>query len=701
MIKLAQKEYNYYVQGLSCGDCSTKIVKSLKQSGYSSVNLNFSTCRLSIDSDNLQKINLIISSIEPGAKAIAEKADQPQLLQDKSEKNLQIRLLISSILFLSGLGVTFFPFFESTFPLEYIFFFSAYFIAGIHVLEKAIRRIITLDIANEYFLMSIATIGAILIQEVPEAAAVMVFYTVGEYFQSRAVNRSRRSISDLMDIRPDEAHLIKDNEIVTIPAPNIKPGDRILVKPGERVPLDGILLTDDAYIDLSALTGESRPVHVTSGKQVLSGAITNKSINIEVTVEFSQSTVSRILDVVENAAQNKSAKENFISRFARTYTPLILVLAILIAIFPPLILSQPFKIWIYRALVVLVISCPCALILSIPLVYFAGIGKSSRSGILLKGANVIDSLTDIHAVLWDKTGTLTRGEFKVTLIEPFGDYTIEQVLEYAALAEAYSSHPIAISIREAYGKDIDLTQIADYEELPALGIKMHMKNGISIIVGNDKMVHEIDCPHPFCIDEDTAVYVVLNNEYIGYLLIDDQLKPTSQQAITNLKSKRISRVGLLTGDTKNIAERVGGEIGIERDSIYASLMPLNKLEILERYLHDESRAGSVIFIGDGINDAPVIARADVGIAMGGIGSDSSIEAADLVIMDDNPDRLNDAIEIAHDTNKIAKQNIAMAIGIKLVFIALGTLGLASMWVAVFGDVGVTLLTVLNSLRLLK
>jgi Cd2+/Zn2+-exporting ATPase len=411
--------------------------------------------------------------------------------------------------------------------------------------------------------------------------------------------------------------------------------------------------------------------------------------------------VSRILDVVENAALNKSEKEQFITRFARMYTPSVLMLAILIALIPPIVLNQQFEIWIYRALVVLVISCPCALVVSIPLVYFAGIGKSSRNGILLKGANVIDSLSDIYAVLWDKTGTLTRGEFKVTFIESYGDYTIEQVLKYAALAEAYSNHPIARSIREAYGKEIDLTQIADYEELPALGIKMHTTDGTSIIVGNDKMVHEIDCPHPFCIDEDTAVYVILNDIYIGHILIDDQLKLTSKQAITNLKEKGIFRVGLLTGDTKNIAERVGEEIGIERESIYTSLMPLNKIEILERYLYEDSRKGSVIFVGDGMNDAPVIARADVGIAMGGIGSDSSIEAADLVIMDDNPDRLNDAIEIAYDTNKIAKQNILMAVGIKIAFITLGTLGLASMWVAVFGDVGVTLLTVLNSLRLLK
>ncbi|MHA2096632.1 MAG: heavy metal translocating P-type ATPase, partial [Candidatus Hodarchaeales archaeon] len=405
---------------------------------------------------------------------------------------------------------------------------------------------------------------------------------------------------------------------------------------------------------------------------------------------------------VENATQNKSEKELFITRFARYYTPFVLIFAIMIATVPPLLLIQPMEIWIYRALVVLVISCPCALVVSIPLVYFAGIGKSSRNGVLLKGANVIDSLNEVSTILFDKTGTLTVGKFDVVMVVPAEGYTSQEVISYAALAEAHSTHPIAKSILAAYDKQVDLAQVDEYEELPALGIKMKTKAGDSIVVGNDKMVHEIDCPHSACITDETAVYVVLNDVYIGYIIIDDKIKPTSLAAINNLREKNIPHIGLLTGDTKNIAERVGEELGIKREDIYASLMPLNKLEILEEYLHKATdTGGTVIFIGDGMNDAPVIARADVGVAMGVIGSDASIEAADLVIMDDNPNRLNDAINIAGNTNKIAKQNIAMALGIKAIFIALGTIGLASMWVAVFGDVGVTLLTILNSLRLLR
>ncbi|PWI46541.1 cadmium-translocating P-type ATPase [Candidatus Heimdallarchaeota archaeon B3_Heim] len=582
----------------------------------------------------------------------------------------------------------------------FLVLFGAYFISGFHVLRKALYRLRSLDIANEYFLMSIATLGAIIIDEIPEAAAVMVFYTVGEYLQSRAVNKSRKSISELLDIRPDVAHLVTMEGVTTVPVENITPGNKILVKPGERVPLDGILVTSNANLDLSALTGESRPVSLVKGDNVLSGAITSSSIKIEVTVDYSESTVSRILNVVENATQHKSEKEVFITRFARYYTPFVLILAIMIATIPPFLLVEPMEIWIYRALVVLVISCPCALVVSIPLVYFAGIGKSSRYGVLLKGANVIDSLNEVSTVLFDKTGTLTIGKFEVVMVVPTENYTPQEVIAYAALAEAHSNHPIAKSILKVYNKQVDLSLVDEYEELPALGIKMKTKMGDSIIVGNDKMVHEIDCPHSACITDETAVYVVLNDTYIGYIIIDDKIKPTAFEAISNLRKNSVPHIGLLTGDTKNIAERVGEEIGIKREDIYASLMPLNKLEILEQYLQKASdHGGAVMFVGDGMNDAPVIARADVGVAMGAIGSDASIEAADLVIMDDNPDRLNDAIFIAEHTNKIAKQNIIMALGIKAIFIVLGTVGLASMWVAVFGDVGVTLLTVINSLKL--
>ncbi|MHA1977115.1 MAG: heavy metal translocating P-type ATPase [Candidatus Hodarchaeales archaeon] len=699
---MAKENHAFFLQGLSCADCAHKIESSLKQEGYSSVQLNFATRRLHIGSDDIANINSIISRIDPGAIAILERESRENPNAQNHERKLLMRILISVLLLFMGVLLTYFSLPSLVTTGGYLALLGAYLVSGFPVLKKAFFRLQTFDIANEYFLMSVATLGAIIIDEIPEAAAVMVFYTIGEYLQSRAVNKSRKSIGDLLDIRPDVAHLVSIEDITTIPVENIKPGNIILVKPGERVPLDGILVSSHANLDFSALTGESRPVSLTKGENVLSGAITTSSIKIEVTVDHSESTVSRILEVVENATQNKSEKELFITRFARYYTPFVLIFAIMIATVPPLLLIQPMEIWIYRALVVLVISCPCALVVSIPLVYFAGIGKSSRNGVLLKGANVIDSLNEVSTILFDKTGTLTVGKFDVVMVVPAEGYTSQEVISYAALAEAHSTHPIAKSILAAYDKQVDLAQVDEYEELPALGIKMKTKAGDSIVVGNDKMVHEIDCPHSACITDETAVYVVLNDVYIGYIIIDDKIKPTSLAAINNLREKNIPHIGLLTGDTKNIAERVGEELGIKREDIYASLMPLNKLEILEEYLHKATdTGGTVIFIGDGMNDAPVIARADVGVAMGVIGSDASIEAADLVIMDDNPNRLNDAINIAGNTNKIAKQNIAMALGIKAIFIALGTIGLASMWVAVFGDVGVTLLTILNSLRLLR
>ena len=582
-----------------------------------------------------------------------------------------------------------------------ISFFLAYLIAGWKVLWKALQKLTQRDFTNEYFLMSVATLGAILIQEIPEASAVMIFYTIGEYLQAKAVNHSRRSITSLLDIRPDQAHLVRENDVITQAVEEVNPGDIIMVKPGERVPLDGLIIKGQTTLDMSALTGESRPVAIKPGMEVFSGSITSGSIHLQVTSACHESTVSRILSAVENASAKKSKTELFITRFARYYTPLVLVAALLLAIIPPLILNEPFNVWVYRALVILVISCPCALVVSIPLVYFSGIGKSSREGILLKGANVFDALNNISTVLWDKTGTLTVGKFQVVTIIPEPEYTPEEVLIHAAFAEAHSTHPIAISIREAYGKPLDLTQIEEYEEVPALGIKMRTKSDDIIIVGNDKMAHSIDCPHSKCIKDETAVYVIKNGVYLGHIIIDDKIKNNSIHAITRLRSQNVPKIGLLTGDTKKVAERVGGELGINQEEIYASLMPLNKLEILERYIRENSQNGSVIFVGDGINDAPVIARADVGVAMGGIGSDATIEAADLVIMDDDPQKLNDAIDISKRTNMLAKQNIAMALGIKALFILLGVMGLASMWAAVFGDVGVTILTVLNSLRLLR
>ncbi len=694
-----QNLFKYDIKGLSCSNCANKIEASLKNHNYKQVKVNFATRSLMLASNDLKGINKIIAQIEPDAIAIPVEATKSTETMFKDPQIVQIA--ISIILLLMGLMFIQSPSNALILFLGYIFLFLAYLTAGWKVLWKAIKQIRNYDFTNEHFLMSIATAGAILIQQVPEAVAVMVFYTIGEFLQTKAINHSRNSIKTLLDIRPDQAHLIKDDQIVTISTSEAQKGDLILIKPGERVPLDGILLKGSASLDMSVLTGESRPITVQPGMEVLSGSITNNSIHIQVTSSSQESTVTRILNAVETAASNKSKTELFITRFSRYYTPLVLVIAILIALLPPLLFGDHINEWIYRALVVLVISCPCALVVSIPLVYFSAIGKSSREGILFKGANVIDKLNNTSSVLWDKTGTLTIGKFKVVTIVPTKGYTAQEVLSYAALAEAHSNHPIAISIREAYSKPIDSTLIEEYEEIPALGIKMRTSSNEEIIVGNDKMVHEFNCEHSKCIIEETVVYVILNQKYIGHLIIDDQIKPDSIEAIQKLRKLSINDTAILTGDTKNIAEKVGRELGIGYEQVFSSLMPLNKLEILEKYIKEKPNKGMTVFVGDGINDAPVIARADIGVAMGGIGSDATIEAADLVIMDDNPSKLALAIEISRKTTSVAKQNIILAIGIKSLFILLGTLGIASMWAAVFGDVGVTIITVFNSLRLLR
>jgi Cd2+/Zn2+-exporting ATPase len=691
----------FTLEGLSCLNCAVLIEDLLKDHYKSFVQVNFATRTLSIASDDLEGINEIISKIEPGTRALPKKKVKETVGLRRSDWVYLIQILLSFSLLILG------SFFSATSVSDgwvlfgQITLLSAYLIVGWKVLWKAFFQLRNFDFTNEYFLMAIATLGAIFLQEVPEAVAVMLFYTVGEFLQSKAVDHSRNSISALIDLRPDQAHLVNDQGIITVPVDEVNSGDTILIKPGERIPLDGVIFKGHTTLDMSAITGESRPVRANPGTEVLSGSIAKDSIQIRVTSPSHESTITRILNAVENATDNKSKTELFITRFARYYTPFVLISAILLAMIPPFILQEPMEIWIYRALVILVISCPCALVVSIPLVYFSGIGKSSSEGILLKGANVIDSLNDISAVLWDKTGTLTEGSFRVVSIIPSEGYSETDVLAEAALAEAHSTHPIAISIREAYGKELDLTNIEEYEEMPALGIKMKTSSGDHIIVGNDKMVHYINCPHSECIDTDTAVYVVKNGINIGWIIIDDQIKDESFTAIDNLKSIGIQNISLLTGDTKKVAESVGDELGINQENIFANLNPINKLEILEQYILNSPNNGSVLFVGDGVNDAPVIARADVGVAMGGIGSDATIEAADLVIMDDNPSKLGKAIDIAKRTHIIARQNIAMALGIKALFIILGTMGLASMWVAVFGDVGVTILAILNSLRLLR
>lgn len=697
--------FKYELKGITCANCASKIERSLKNHNYRQVNVNFATNSLHLASDDLRKINDIISDIDPGTRAIPISKLKREAKEGIKEFSPLIQVILASFLLLTGIILISPSFSPNIILLGYVSLFTSYFLAGWKVLWNASKQLRKYDITNEYFLMSIATLGAILIQEIPEAVAVMVFYKLGDFLQMKAVNRSRRSISALIDIRADQAHLMLEDTVQTVPAEDINPGDIILVKPGERIPLDGVVIKGEAALDLSALTGESRPVSVRPGMEVFSGSIPNNSICLTVTSPFHETTVSRILNAVENATNKKSQTERFITRFSRVYTPFVLSAAIFIAFIPPLLFQQPLNEWIYRALVILVISCPCALVVSIPLVYFSGIGKSSREGILFKGANVIDELNNVDTVLWDKTGTLTVGKFAVVTVIPKDGVSPREVLALAALAEAHSTHPIAVSIREAFGQPADISRIEEYEEVLG-GIRCRVrKNGVNdeILVGNDRLVHSIECPHPNCVKDETAVYVIKNGVYMGHIIIDDQIKVTSKQAIAKLDDFSVQTIGLLTGDTRYVAERVGREVGIPSNKIYTNLMPLNKLEILEQYLNisEENGTGRVMFVGDGINDAPVIARADVGVAMGGIGSDATIEAADLVIMDDNPEKLGVAMKIARKTRKIAQQNIGLAIGIKTIFIILGAMGIASMWAAVFGDVGVTILTILNSLRILK
>ncbi|MFQ5980638.1 MAG: heavy metal translocating P-type ATPase [Candidatus Heimdallarchaeota archaeon] len=693
----------YHLKGLDCAKCAAKIETSLKGLDVSQVKVEFSSGTLTIDSTDLNEINRIISRIEPGIKALP----MPSGKRTQESNWLALIPIVIALVFLI-IGLIFEQSLVDT-PQQvglYLVFLTAYFIVGWKVLWRALTSLKNRNFTNEHFLMAVATLGAILLQELPEAVAVMLFYTVGEYLQARAVNRSRQSISALLDIRPDEAHVIEHGQTKTIPAEEVQPGNKIFVKPGERVPLDGKVVKGTSVLDMSALTGESRPVPIQPDDDILSGSINaagtkgSGTLHIHVTRPFQESTVSRILNAVESATEKKSKNELLITRFAKYYTPAVIMAAIAIAILPPLLLGASLKVWTYRALVVLVISCPCALVVSIPLTYFSGIGKNSHDGILLKGADVIDSLADTSVILWDKTGTLTEGEFKVIDVISAPSVSEEEVLRYAAIAETHSNHPIAISIRDAYGKEVDSSIIEEFEEFPALGIRARTATD-EIMVGNDKFLHELDIAHGYCIDNCTAAYVIVNRTYVGHLLIDDQIKQNSFVAMDKLRSAGISRIGLLTGDTKATAENVAGELGISSDEIYTNLFPLNKIEILEKYLLEKNGKETVAFVGDGINDAPVIARADVGVAMGAIGSDATIEAADVVIMDDDPVKLATAIHNAKRTETIAKQNIVMALGIKMIFVVLGIFGLASMWAAVFGDVGVTILTIINSLRVLR
>lgn len=583
--------------------------------------------------------------------------------------------------------------------LQIALFIISYIIVGGDVVKRAVKNIFKGQVFDENFLMSIATIGAFFIGEYPEGVAVMLFYQVGELFQSYAVGKSRKSIASLMDIRPDYANVKKGDELVKVDPDEVQIGDIIVIKAGEKIPLDGKVIEGSSMIDTSALTGESVPRAVEVGSDILSGCINiNGVITAEVTKEFGESTVSKILDLVENASSKKSNSEQFITKFARYYTPVVVIIAVFLAIIPPLVIDgAAFSDWIYRALAFLVVSCPCALVISIPLSFFGGIGGASKKGVLVKGSNYLEALAETEIVVFDKTGTLTKGVFNVQEIHPEG-VSKEELLELTAHAESYSNHPISLSLKRAYSKEIDNRRISDVEEISGHGV-IATVDGKKVMAGNIKLMKMMDIPYFKGELIGTIVHVAVNNKYIGYIVIADEVKEDSAQAIKELKAANIKQTVMLTGDNKSIGSKVAKELGL--DKVYAELLPADKVEKLEELFSQKSKKGKLAFVGDGINDAPVLARADIGIAMGGLGSDAAIEAADVVIMTDEPSKIATAMKISKKTLKIAHQNIVFAIGIKIIVLILSAFGIATMWTAIFADVGVTIIAVLNAFRALN
>lgn len=571
-------------------------------------------------------------------------------------------------------------------------------VVGWDIVWKAITNILHGQVFDENFLMTIATIGALILGEHSEGVAVMLFYQVGEWFQSYAVSKSRKSIASLMDIRPDYANIERDGKLVQVDPDEVQIGETIVVKPGERIPLDGTILKGFSTLDTSALTGESMPREVEPGMEVISGCINQTGIlNIQTTKEFGESTVAKILDLVENASDKKGRIENFITRFARYYTPVVVFAALALAILPPLITQQPFSTWIYRALTFLVISCPCALVISIPLSFFGGIGGASKIGVLVKGSNYLEALANTEVVVFDKTGTLTKGSFAVSEIHPVG-MEEAQLLELAAYAEDYSNHPISLSIKNAYGQKIDNSRVSDVQEIAGHGVQAVI-DGKTILAGNTKLMEKAHIKYTPSSAVGTVVYLACDGKYAGCIIIEDEIKADAPAAIKLLKSAGIRKTVMLTGDADAVGKKVAGQLHL--DQVYTELLPADKVDRVESLLKQKSEKGMLAFVGDGINDAPVLARADVGIAMGGLGSDAAIEAADVVLMTDEPSKIAAVMKIARKTIRIANQNIVFALGVKFLVLILGALGYANMWAAVFADVGVSIIAILNAIRAMR
>ncbi|MHB8907149.1 MAG: heavy metal translocating P-type ATPase [Melioribacteraceae bacterium] len=679
--------------------------------GVKSCSVNFANSSLLIDTDNIESVKKKIKDIEPEVELIEE--EDKKILSSpngidlslwKENKTAIVKIVLTVLLL--GLGLIFEKEIHNT-PyrvLELTIFLTAYLLSGWKVIISAVKNILKGQVFNEHFLMTIATLGAFAIDEMPEAVTVMLFYVVGELFQDIAVNRSRKSIKALLEIKPEYANLKSNGDVKKVSPESVKVGELILVKVGEKIPLDGEITEGNSFMDTSALTGESVPRKVKEKDIVLAGMINQTGLlTIRVTKLFSESSISRILELVENATSKKAETEKFITTFAKYYTPVVVFGALLLAVIPPLLFTgQTFSDWIYRALVVLVISCPCALVISIPLGYFGGIGGASRRGILVKGSNYLDALTKVKTVVFDKTGTLTKGEFKVADVVVKNGFDKEELLRFAAYAESHSNHPIAKSVIEAYRKlipsgKIDQGSISDVQEISGKGISAKV-NGQQVIVGNDKLLHLENIQHDKCDAEGTVIHIAVNSVYAGYIIISDTLKNDAIETIRLLKEKNINTV-MLTGDNKTAAETFAKKLGI--DKYYYELLPEDKVNHIEQIIQTTAKGNKVAFVGDGINDAPVIARADVGIAMGALGSDAAVETADVVLMTDSPMQVVNAIEVAKRTRTIVWQNIAFAMGVKLFFILLGAFGIATMWEAVFGDMGVAIIAILNAMRVMK
>ena len=702
----------YLLKGLDCPNCSAKIEKEVGElDGVTSSTVNLMNQTLTVQAGTsvaaslLDTVTTIVHSHEPDVEVSEKqleatapvKKDEKAAVYNDEDKKRTIRLAVGAVVYAIGMALTVFAKLPTL--AELAFLIVAYVILGWDVVWQAVKNITRGQVFDEHFLMSVSTIGAFAIGEYPEAVAVMLFYQVGEFFQSLAVKRSRKSISDLMDICPDSA-TVKRNGVLQVVSPeSVAVGEIIVVKTGEKIPLDGIVVDGESMLDTKALTGESVPRSIRKGDEALSGCINQSGLlTLKVTKSFGESTVSKITDLVENASARKAPTENFITTFARYYTPVVVGMAAVLAIIPPLVLGGGWSKWLRRGFVFLIVSCPCALVISIPLTFFGGIGAASKRGVLVKGSNYLEALNKVSVVVFDKTGTLTKGVFEVANIIPAAGYQKEQVLEYAAQAESYSNHPIAKSILATYGKPIDQKQFSGFEEISGHGISV-MVQGKKVLAGNSKLMESEKIAYAACDAAGTKFYVAADGSYVGCILIADEVKPDSKCAIAELKKIGVEKTVMLTGDDERIGKSVADELGL--DAYYAQLLPDQKVEKLEMLDKQKRQGSKLAFVGDGINDAPVLARADVGIAMGGLGSDAAIEAADVVLMTDEPSKLVEAIDVAKATKRIVMQNIVIALGIKSVFLVLGALGMAGMWEAVFGDVGVTIIAVLNAMRILK